>query len=170
MVMSTGSRYSAGLFRQARESLITRVPFDLSGPAKHIALGSVFGSGAASLAGRFRSWIPPDYYDRSKKSNDRKWIIENAAHRKWSIDLEQRAKNAVSFNQAQELLKLSIAELEDAIDVLACGDLHPEAVTKLREAQGLDLLALITSHKPTRNALIDQAISRKTQARGMPKN
>ena len=87
-----------------------------------------------------------------------------------SIDLEQRAKNAVSFDQAQELLKLSIAELEDAIDVLECGDLHHDAVPRLREAQGLDLLALITSHKPTRNGLIDQAISKKIQARGMLRN
>lgn len=97
-------------------------------------------------------------------------VINSLENIRSSIDLEQRAKNAVSFNQAQELLKLSIAELEDAIDVLECGDLHPDAVPKLREAQGLDLLALITVHKPTRNALIDQAISRKIQARGMLSN
>ncbi len=87
-----------------------------------------------------------------------------------SIDLEQRAKNAVNFNQAQELLKLSIAELEDAIEVLGCGDLHPDAVMKLKEALAIDVIALVTSHKPTRNLLIDQAISRKVQAQGMLKN
>lgn len=74
------------------------------------------------------------------------------------------------LSQAQELLKLSIPELEDAIEVLGCGDLHPDAVMKLKEALVIDLLALATSHKPTRNSLIDQAINRKVQARSIMKN
>jgi hypothetical protein len=97
-------------------------------------------------------------------------VINTLENIRSSIDLEQRAKNGVNFHQAQELLKLSIAELEDAIEVLGCGDLHPEAVMKLKEALGIDLLALVTIHKPTRNSLIDQAISRKIQARGMLRN
>lgn len=84
MVMSTGSRYSAGLFRQPHESLITPVPFDLSGPAEHIALGSVFGSGAAPLAGRLRLWIPPEItIDRKKvmieNGSSKMLLIENGA-------------------------------------------------------------------------------------------
>lgn len=94
-------------------------------------------------------------------------VLENIRS---SIEIEQRAKNAVNFNQAQELLKLSIAELEDGIEVLGCGDLHPDAVVKLKEALVIDLLALITTHKPTRNSLIDQAIAKKTQARALIKN
>lgn len=82
----------------------------------------------------------------------------------------ERAKNAVSFSEAQELLKLSIADLEDAIAVLGCGDLHPEAVMKLKEALAIDMIALGTSHKPTGNALIDQAIAGRVQARSMMRN
>lgn len=41
---------------------------------------------------------------------------------------------------------------------------------KLKEALVIDLLALATSHKPTRNSLIDQAINRKVQARSIMKN
>ncbi|MFY9609434.1 MAG: hypothetical protein WAU45_12570 [Blastocatellia bacterium] len=72
-----------------------------------------------------------------------------------TIEVEQRAKTAVSFEQARELLKLSFADLENAIEVLGCGDLNPDAVMKLKEALAIDLLALITSHRPTRNSLID---------------
>jgi len=82
-----------------------------------------------------------------------------------SVDLENRAKNATSFSQAQELLKLSIAELDDAIEVLDCAGLHPEARRKLLAAAGLDALALITSHTGTRNALINQAIALKNSAK-----
>ena len=82
-----------------------------------------------------------------------------------SVDLENRAKNAVSFGQAQELLRLSIAELDDAKEVLDCGGLHPEAQLKLLQAAALDALALVTSNKTIRNAIIDQAIALKRSAR-----
>jgi hypothetical protein len=82
-----------------------------------------------------------------------------------SVDLENRAKNATSFSQAQELLKLSIAELDDAIEVLDCAGLHPEAQKKLLAAAALDALALITGHTGTRNALINQAIALKNSAK-----
>ena len=82
-----------------------------------------------------------------------------------SVDLENRAKVATSFSQAQELLKLSIAELDDAIEVLDCAGLHPEAQKKLLAAAAIDALALITSHQGTRNALINQAIALKNSAK-----
>ena len=82
-----------------------------------------------------------------------------------SVDLENRAKNATSFSQAQELIKLSIAELEDAREVLDCGNLHPEAQQKLLAAAAIDALALITSNQSARNALINQAIALKNAAK-----
>jgi hypothetical protein len=82
-----------------------------------------------------------------------------------SVDLENRAKNAVSFSQAQELLKLSLAELDDAIEVLDCGGLHPEAQLRLRQAAALDAIALVTSNRSIRNAIISQAIALKNAAR-----
>jgi hypothetical protein len=84
-----------------------------------------------------------------------------------SLDLENRAKNATSFSQAQELLKLSIAELDDAIDVLKCGGLHLDARQKLLEAAVLDGLALLTPNESLRDALISQAIQLKAQARNL---
>ncbi|HET8676471.1 MAG TPA: hypothetical protein VFO63_11825 [Blastocatellia bacterium] len=82
-----------------------------------------------------------------------------------SVDLENRAKVATSFSQAQELLKLSIAELDDAIEVLDCAGLHPDAQKKLLAAAAIDALALVTSHTATRNALINQAIALKDSAK-----
>lgn len=87
-----------------------------------------------------------------------------------SIDLEDRAKVAVNFSQAQELLKLSISELEDAIEVLDCAQLHPDAVRKLREALAIDVVALVTQNQGLRNQLINQAIARKNQAKAIMAN
>lgn len=86
------------------------------------------------------------------------------------VELENRAKTASNFNQAQELLKLSLAELQDAIDVLSCVGLHPDAVMRLREAQALDLVALITNNQGLRNQLINQAIAKKDQAKAIMAN
>lgn len=87
-----------------------------------------------------------------------------------SIEIENRAKNAVNFSQAQELLRLSITELQDAIDVLDCGNLHPDAVRRLREAATLDAVALVTQAPGARNNLINQAINRKNQAKNIMQN
>jgi cytochrome c peroxidase len=51
-----------------------------------------------------------------------------------TVSLAERAKIAVSTAQAHELLRLSTADLEDAVDVLKCGALHPEARVKLLAA------------------------------------
>ena len=76
----------------------------------------------------------------------------------------------MSFAQAQELLKLSIAELEDAREVLDCAGLHPTAQQKLLQAAGFDALALAASNQSTRNFLIDQAIALKISARNELRN
>jgi len=92
-------------------------------------------------------------------------VINSLENIRSSVDLENRAKNAVNFSQAQELLKLSIAELDDAIEVLDCGGLHPEAQLKLLQAAALDAVALVTSNKTIRNAIINQAIALKNSAK-----
>ena len=89
-------------------------------------------------------------------------VLENVRS---SVDLESRAKSATSFSQAQELIKLSISELGDAIEVLEGGHLHPEAQKKLRQAAAIDAVALLTPVSNLRNQLIDQAIALKNSAR-----
>jgi hypothetical protein len=89
-------------------------------------------------------------------------VLENVRS---SIDLENRAKNAVSFSQARELLKLSIAELEDAIFVLKCGNLHFDALENLVNALQFDALAADTSDRFFRNLFINEALEEKVRAR-----
>lgn len=89
-------------------------------------------------------------------------VLENIRS---SGDLETRAKTATSFSQAQELLKLSLSELGDALEVLEGGRLHPEAQKKLREAAALDAVALVTPIPAVRNQLINQALALKNSAR-----
>jgi hypothetical protein len=69
-----------------------------------------------------------------------------------------------------DLLKLSISELQDAVDVLHGGGLHPEAQQKLRRAIELDQQALTTNSRSARQALIDQAIALKIGARSDLRN
>ncbi|HVG19629.1 MAG TPA: hypothetical protein VNI02_11290, partial [Blastocatellia bacterium] len=90
-------------------------------------------------------------------------VLENIRS---SVDLENRAKFATSHSQAQELIRLSISELEDAIEVLDGGHLHPEAQKKLRQAAAIDALAQATPSANLRNQLINQALSLKNSARG----
>ncbi|MEW6208975.1 MAG: hypothetical protein AB1631_11455 [Acidobacteriota bacterium] len=92
-------------------------------------------------------------------------VVNGLENIRSSIDLETRAKSAVSFSQAQELLRLSIAELADALEVLQCGRLHHDARVKLAQAAAIDAIALVTSNRTLRNALIDQAIHLKRAAR-----
>jgi len=47
---------------------------------------------------------------------------------------------------------------------------HPDAVIKLKEALAIDLVALVTSNDDVRNQLLDQAITRKRQARNIMVN
>jgi len=87
-----------------------------------------------------------------------------------SVELENRAKTTGNFNTAGELIKLSIAELQDAIDVLSCVGLHPDAQSRLREALAIDVIALITPNDGLRNQLLNQAIAKKNQAKGIMAN
>jgi hypothetical protein len=87
-----------------------------------------------------------------------------------SIEIETRARNAKFLNDSVDLLKLSISELTDAVDVLHGGGLHPEAQQKLRRAIELDQQALTTNSRATRQSLIDQAIALKIGARSDMRN
>jgi hypothetical protein len=87
-----------------------------------------------------------------------------------ALEIEGRARNAKFLNDSVDLLKLSISELQDAVDVLHGGGLHPEAQLKLRRAIELDQQALTTSSRSARQALIDQAIALKNGARSDLRN
>ena len=87
-----------------------------------------------------------------------------------AIEIETRARNAKFLNDSVDLLKLSISELQDAVDVLHGGGLHPEAQQKLRRAIELDQQALTTNSRSARQALIDEAIALKIGARSDMRN
>ena len=87
-----------------------------------------------------------------------------------AIEIETRARNAKFLNDSVDLLKLSISELTDAVDVLHGAGLHPEAQQKLRRAIELDQQALVTNSRSARQALIDQAIALKIGARSDLRN
>jgi hypothetical protein len=87
-----------------------------------------------------------------------------------AINIETRARNAKFLNDSVDLLKLSISELQDAVDALHGGGLHPEAQIKLRRAIELDQQALTTSSRSARQALIDEAIALKNGARADMRN
>jgi hypothetical protein len=89
-------------------------------------------------------------------------VLENVRS---SVDLAVRAKSATGFSQAQELLKLSISELGDAIEVLDGGNLHPEAQKKLRQAAAINAVASVTPSSALRNQLINQALGLINSAR-----
>jgi hypothetical protein len=92
-------------------------------------------------------------------------VINSLESIRTAIDLETRARTLKFLSDTVSLLNLSIAELNDAIEVLDCGGLHPEAVQKLRRAVELDTQAKTTSSRATRNNLIDQALALKRAAR-----
>jgi len=87
-----------------------------------------------------------------------------------ALEIETRARNAKFLNDSVDLLKLSISELQDALDALHGGGLHPEAQIKLRRAIELDQQALTTSSRSARQALIDEAIALKNGARSDLRN
>lgn len=83
-----------------------------------------------------------------------------------TTSLAERAKIAVSTQQAHELLRLSVADLEDAIEVLKCAALHPEARAKLLRAlnhlnDGID----VPPSQIQRNRSIDDALAQLAAAR-----
>ena len=82
-----------------------------------------------------------------------------------SIDLENRAMQQAAYKPAAELIELSIADLEDAIEVLSDGSLNPTAIRLLREAIQFDQQALGLTNQADRNAKLQLAICRKIAAR-----
>jgi hypothetical protein len=85
------------------------------------------------------------------------------------VGLETRALS-LSLSGAQDLLNLSIEELNDAITVLVNGNLHPVARQRLLEAIQLDQQAANTPDQMLRNQLILQAICKKQAARSDMEN
>jgi hypothetical protein len=86
-----------------------------------------------------------------------------------SVGLETRALSLTQAG-AQDLLGLSIEELNDAITVLVNGNLHPIARQRLLEAIQLDQQAANTADQALRNQLILQAICKKQAARSDMEN
>ena len=84
-----------------------------------------------------------------------------------AIDFETRAKSQTSQAGAAELLDLSIADLNDAKEVLAGGGLHSDVGLVLLQAIALDQQAKTISSQFLRNVRIDQAITLKKKARSM---
>jgi cytochrome c peroxidase len=82
-----------------------------------------------------------------------------------TTSLADRAKIATSSSQARDLLRLSLSEIEDAVDVLKCASLHPEARAKLLRA-GIDVgLAIVAPGQTLRNRIIDDALGHLAGAR-----
>jgi hypothetical protein len=74
-------------------------------------------------------------------------------------DLDKRAKTA-NLTQGRELIRLAISELNDALGVLAGGNLHPNAQGVLSDALTLNQNAFNTANLQTRNVLLDDAIAK----------
>jgi len=78
----------------------------------------------------------------------------------------ERAKGATATG-AQKLLALAQADLDDALAVLADGELHEEAVGHLENSKALTTSAIATLIASDRDGLIDQAISEAQAGRDL---
>lgn len=78
-------------------------------------------------------------------------------------DIEKRAKLG-TLAQGRELIRLSIAELTDALQVLSAANLHPVAQNRIRQAITKDNQASATTTLSTRNTRLDEALALKLQA------
>jgi hypothetical protein len=78
-------------------------------------------------------------------------------------DIEKRAKLG-TLAQGRELIRLSIAELTDALQVLSAANLHPVAQDRIRRAIEKDNQAFATTTLSTRNTRLDEALALKRQA------
>jgi cytochrome c peroxidase len=92
-------------------------------------------------------------------------VINSLENIRSSVDLVNRAKTATNLAQAQELIKLSISELEDAIQVLDGGGLHPVTQSRLRTALTIQVGSLLLSSQTARNVLLNQSLSQQAAAR-----
>ena len=82
-----------------------------------------------------------------------------------ATDLENRALQQTTQAGQAELLELSIAELNDAIEVLTNASLHPVAAQLLREAIKLDQEAIGNANPDKREQAIREALCKKLLAR-----
>lgn len=82
-----------------------------------------------------------------------------------AIQLSDNASSATNFGRAKKSLRIAQAELEDAIQVLAEKNLHPNAVADLMDASGLTEEAIGTNDMEDRNELIDIIIDEAKAAR-----
>jgi hypothetical protein len=85
-------------------------------------------------------------------------------------DLAVRARNSTNLGIVNELLRLAIAEAEDALKVLNSGNLNFRAQVELRKAIAALTLALEIRDKTARDAKINEAIGNLDTARGDIRN
>jgi len=78
-------------------------------------------------------------------------------------DLDKRAKTG-SLSQGRELIRLAISELNDALEVLTGGNLHPEARTVISQALTFNQKALNKTKLNQRNEALDEALAYIHQA------
>ena len=78
---------------------------------------------------------------------------------------ESNLAKGASIADGRAHLAQSSEELADAIEVLRCGRLHPNAVNRLVQALALEQLALAQSSAANRDSLILQANQKKASAR-----
>ena len=84
-----------------------------------------------------------------------------------AVDLEHRAIGQEKLDNAAPLLAQSIAELEDAIEVLSAASLHPTAIRLLRDAIKLDRTAMEEQDQDARNVMIREAVCTTSSPVGM---
>jgi hypothetical protein len=94
-------------------------------------------------------------------------VINAVENDRSAVQYAQLATRAVFLRQAQRPLSLAVAELTDALQVLAEQRLHPDAAEFLQRARRLLEQARITDAQFQRNFLIRSAIDAAQQARGL---
>ena len=87
-----------------------------------------------------------------------------------AVAFDTRAKALANQAAAAELLDLSIADTQDAIQVLNGGNLHANAALLLAQAITLDQQAKGIANQAQRNLIIDQAIAAKNNAKALIQN
>jgi mono/diheme cytochrome c family protein len=99
-------------------------------------------------------------------------LDEQLGHPQYKLCWSRRSRkwicvpqHAPLHNQARHLLELSIADLEDGIEVLRGAGLHPDAVAMLQRAIGLERAAMTAPTSIRRKQLIKQASITKQLAR-----
>lgn len=92
-------------------------------------------------------------------------VINALENHRSALNLINRARATGNDNAAKDLLKLALSELEDEIEVLDCGNLHPSTQNKLRSVAVIIAGAIIAPTDGSRDALIDLALPILSSAR-----